>query len=555
MSLETEKEGRRGFGQILGVAATSVLVSFVILQQIFAIFITLYLDPFEWVDFLQDDAYYYLGIARNLAEFGNSMFAAPMHTNGFQPLWLWILTVAAKAVGGDRVLLVSMLHAIALVAIIGFLVLSRRYHGAMWPAALAVLLFPNVMTAGMETVLIPVLALLYFRSETWRSKGVFASLLFLARLDTLALVAGRVVYDLVARRRLGIREHLPLIATIVAYMGVNFALFGTPVPVSGLAKAVGNLPGENLPSSLRLLRRVLPTAIALLPLVVWRWGGAYKFRNPAAVTASLCAVGISALYYGVMSGWPLWSWYLWPVMLAAYFALVELAHIDTGLPAHHKLAGHGWRLIAVALLMTHMSAAFWVYHGRYRPVREHLDGTREPFVFFDRDNVLVSKKLNEAMAPNTTFAMGDRAGSLGYFLNDHFRFIQLEGLVGSYEQIQQMRADKSVEFIKALKPDWLIVDRDEPLNVIDGQFVIEEPYQGLSVHTGSYVLCFPLTARASNKLFGSQRDTRYFFRFDARAECTAAAVAWFDQWRARYHGPIRGNLGRLPLFMQYPGDL
>ncbi|MEJ5977562.1 hypothetical protein WG901_13005 [Novosphingobium sp. PS1R-30] len=552
---ERSTSGRAGYPlfRALGHIASFSLIAFVIVQQIFAIWITLTLDPFEWVEFFQDDAYYYLGIARNMAEHGISAFSLPIETNGYQPLWLMILSIAAKIVEGDRVLLVVLTHALELAAIIGFMVLSRRHYGCAWPAALAILLFPNIMTSGMETVLIPPLAILYFQSRTWQRRGLFASLLFLSRLDALALVAGHALYDLILRRRIDWREHAILLVTVVSYFALNYFFFGSPVPVSGLAKAVGNVPGENLPTGLRLLHRLLPTLIVLTPLALLRLRRNYSFRNPAALTACLIAVTASALYYGVFSGWPLWSWYLWAVMLAVYFVLVELAGIESRLTERYFVMGGPGRIIGLIVLLSHISAAFWIYHGRFWPLGERYNGVVEVEVFFERDNVLVAQALNRTDPGRTTFVMGDRAGSLGYFLDDRFRFIQLEGLVGSYEQIKAMRADMTVDYIDALSPDWLIVDRNENLQVIDGQFVVEEPYQGLSVREGAYILCFPFTARIPSSAFGSRRDTRYFFRFSARQDCSPVALDWFEEWRSKYHGPIRGDLGRLPAFMDFLG--
>lgn len=535
----------------LGKCFAFALIVFVIAQQIFAIWVTLRFDPVEWVAFFQDDAYYYLAIARNVAEHGTSAFSLPIETNGYQPLWLLILSFTAKLIGGDRVLLVAMAHAIALVAVTSFMLLSRRFHGHAWPAALAVVLFPDVMITGMETTLIPPLALLYFRAESWKSRGILASLLFLSRLDALALVAGRALYDLVMRRRIGWAEHAVLVAVVAAYMGINLAMFGTPVPVSGLAKAVGNIPGENLPTGLRLMNRLIPALVVMSPLLLLRLKGLYRLRNPGPLLASFAAAVISALYYGIFSGWPLWPWYLWSVMLIVYFVLLEVAAIQAGLPRQYHVAGRVWRIVALVILLTHASAALWVHYGRYRPLTEPFEEQSE--VAFGPDGVLVAQTLNRDVRGRMSFAIGDRAGIFGYFLDDRFRVIQLEGLVGSYEQVERMREDRLVDYVAAQKPDWLIVDRDAPLRMIDNQLVIEEPVQGLSVHQGAYVLCFPATARASSSDFGSRRETRYFLRFADRQPCSPAALGWFEQWRSRYRGPTFQDLRRLPVFLHYYG--
>jgi hypothetical protein len=545
-------EAAAGSG-ILSVAPWSI-VAFIIIGQIYAVLLTLIAGPSSWVDFLQDDAYYYLAIARNISQNGLSAFSLPTETNGYQPLWLVILSLIAKTVASDRILLVAATHLLSLASIVSFLFLSRRHYGVAWPAATAVLLFPNIMTAGMETILIPPLAILYLRSTSPQMRGLFASLLFLTRLDALAFVAGRVFYELLTHRRVCWSEHIPLVITIACYFGVNLALFGTPVPVSGLAKAIGNVPGENLPTSVRFLRRVVPSLIALMPLIALRISRSYSFRNPEAVAASLAATVVSALYYGLFSGWPLWSWYLWPVMLVVYFTLLELSGVRHRLPPAWALPSKVWKVISVTLISTHMLAAVWVYHARFGPIREYVDGRSEGSISYGQDNVHVANALNKRVGLSERIAMGDRAGSLGYFLDERIALLQLEGLVGSYEQIRQMRADRTLSYIGEFKPDWLIVDRDEPLMLIDGQVVIEEPLQGLSVHKGSFALCYPAQARLPLGSLGSRRDQRYIFWFDQKEACSPAAQAWFEQWRSTYHGPIHGDLGLPPLFMSFPGD-
>ncbi len=53
----------------------------------------------NWVELIFDDAYYYLGIARNIADHGSSTFLPPFSTNGYQPLWLLILSTTGFLFG------------------------------------------------------------------------------------------------------------------------------------------------------------------------------------------------------------------------------------------------------------------------------------------------------------------------------------------------------------------------------------------------------------------------------------------------------------------------
>ncbi|BDI29693.1 hypothetical protein CCAX7_17440 [Capsulimonas corticalis] len=66
--------------------------------------------PLIWLlGYVADDAFYYLQVARHLAESGRSTFDGVNPTNGYHPGWMLILTVAAKLVPTRILLLRAML--------------------------------------------------------------------------------------------------------------------------------------------------------------------------------------------------------------------------------------------------------------------------------------------------------------------------------------------------------------------------------------------------------------------------------------------------------------
>jgi hypothetical protein len=50
------------------------------------------------VDFIHDDGCYYLTVAAKLAQLGRSTFDGISTTNGYQPLWLLLLTIPARLI-------------------------------------------------------------------------------------------------------------------------------------------------------------------------------------------------------------------------------------------------------------------------------------------------------------------------------------------------------------------------------------------------------------------------------------------------------------------------
>ncbi len=87
------------------------------------------------------------------------------------------------------------------------------------------------------------------------------------------------------------------------------------------------------------------------------------------------------------------------------------------------------------------------------------------------------------------FAMGDRAGSFGFFLGDDSRFLHTEGLVGPTAYYKAMSKDKGIDFVNSLDIRYWVAEREQ---FIETQQVIGviEPIQGLSSHLGPYLICF-----------------------------------------------------------------
>lgn len=209
-----------------------------------------------------DDGFYYLQIARHLASGAGSTFDGLHPTNGYHPLWLWILVPLAWLLAPDRLLLASFAVQVLAAAATAVLVfrLARRFAPPL-AAFLAVAVWIRVQCtywmswAGMEYGLqaLSVVALCYLAVLANRGDGppsprrvaalgVLASLAALARLDNLLLAAlvglafawrwrGRGGWRLLAIYL------APVVLTFTLYTGLNRAYFGHPSPVSGEVKS------------------------------------------------------------------------------------------------------------------------------------------------------------------------------------------------------------------------------------------------------------------------------------------------------------------------------
>lgn len=497
-------------------AVRNLPLAIVLIVTLASAALTIAAPPYVWVDTLFDDAYYYLGVARHISLGDGSRFTFPLETNGYQPLWLLILTVLSLLVGADRALLAASTHLAILSVVLAFIFISWRQDGRAWPAALTSICFPMVILQGMETVLIPPLALLYFRSDGWK-RGGLASLIFLSRLDALGLVLGRELYELAVSRRFDFRANAVLVTTMLLYAAVNLYLFGIPVPVSGLAKSLGNVTGENWPTGVRL---VLGAAPVLLTLAL-AWTAQRRFRNPLPIFAAAFALVCSAIYYGVFSGWPTWNWYLWPAALLFYFVLIELIHCDAALQRNAA---------AIWLAVMFIPGPYFCFERLMPPQAGNLS--------WGQANASMAAMINSSPAATATFAMGDRAGSFGYLLADRFRVIQTEGLVGNVAYLDALKHNGGVRFLDAARTDYFVSDRDRYW-VDQGTLAIPEPIQGLSARTGVMLICFPVDA----EIRGFQlRPERKLFRYAQRVTCPAPTVRLFNRLMQQYGGIASSSL-------------
>lgn len=510
-----------------GFALLIVLVSTVVSILIY--------DRSWWVDVIFDDGYYYLGIARGLAEQARSWFLPPFETNGYQPLWQMILWASAVLFGTSDGSLAIQAFAMNVMAVVLFCAASRVFYGVLAPAVLAAFHFTLVSLYGMETALLPVLVLCYFNTRDWRVRGGLATLMFFTRLDALALI---VAYDLVngvRDRRLSVRHYVVLIPAAAAYAILNVALFGVPVPVSGLVKAIGNARGENLGVVLTfaasLKYPLIAAGIVVLSAGLNRtWPQILCRREMAAL---LIAYAVSATYYGVNSGWGVWGWYFWPAMLLDFYLLLNLVNVlassvrTRGSPSDFRVLLPLAACLVLVLRPVHFA---W---DRVAMALGPTHGYTDRKTSGIQNIALIEAIRSRAFPDETYFAMGDRAGSFGFFLGHRYRFLHTEGLVGPVAYYQAMRDDRGGDFVQAQPIDYLVTDRTAYLTDGDVLGVIE-PVQGISAHRGPYMLCFPKSAIALQQTYiGGQR---YLFDFKKRIPCPASLERRFVELRARPNG-------------------
>jgi hypothetical protein len=523
------------------------------------------------VDAVFDDCYYYLGVAWNLANGHGSKFRQPLMTNGYQPLWLLLMTGGAYVLSlSKRGLVIFCITASYSVQICTSSVLlfgrdSARVESVALGLAYVIALgaFPPVFSGGLETVLLSFGLLILTRTSLppqGRKRDAVAVaalffLLFLARVDSAALFASYLLVTAVYTGRLSrnvVLAGVVFLGLCSSYFAFNALVFGTPVPISGLAKSLGNRPGENLGTTLRLLYGARYGAAMLL--VSWIIENPLGIRSAAfkreIVTASI-ALGLVAVYYGVFSGWPVWGWYYWPGAILFVFALARLllqlriAWLQRG-PTLPNLA-----LVLGVLFARVLARAEGYPHRVIGPSVEsflHEGLLHQPAHATDADWTIYNYgqrnvRLIERFLPHLsggTLLMGDRAGSLGYWMPERFRMVQAEGIVADLKFMRARQTGQVIQFLRANDVDYVVVDREilmtshGPEGLVYG---VAEPVLGLSAHSGTFLMCFPESA----VLFSQDAaDGSYISRvFDFHAVLDTCPVDLESQYRVladRYAG-------------------
>jgi hypothetical protein len=421
-----------------------------------------------------DDAYYYALIAHNIAEGNGSTFGGIVPTNGYQPLWQLLLVPIATVSSGDAQ--VRLTFALAAIGFASFVVLawsfsdrlSARREG-LYSTVYAVTVgavFGNQFFSGMEYALVVpaamlVLLLLLAAPQNldqgpWRSTrygillGLAVLLLALSRLDAIALP---VVYALIILPREQDRQvwrawivaALVAAAGLITYAGYNLANYGTPVPVSGLAKALG---GGTRESGVSLLRTYLEfggigpvtamwlgfqaTVLSVVALWLLRRGRIAEHQlfsagHDVALSHIIQALGLGQLiqlgYYAATSSWHLWEW---------YFYYIPLQFMVAGVVVVRAAFRASWSRVLRRPLVAGSLAILAVTAGLGLFIRDN------PATGWTTSSVAVGDWIERNTPSDAVIAMGDRAG--GILWSSNRRAVQLEGLVEDTKYLSVLRS-------------------------------------------------------------------------------------------------------------------
>lgn len=486
---------------------------------------------------LDESAYDTLRLASGWLNGGDYSFNGVEPSNGFQPLWMLLVTVLGLISGGEPeaffLVFISALALINMATLYWFRHLYRDRLGAglAWLVPLFLLiLFPAVVARGAETVL--ALPLLYFLlqrltagAEVWTQRGcwqvgIAMALLFLTRLDSLVLMPLLVAW-VAWQQRSGLRHlaalMLPVAVALAGYALVNLACFGQIMPVSLQALSAGTPGGANFSVYGDVWSWLMKPGIAALALIWLLVELACRHQRApghdfAALVFCLVAVLLQAGLYAWLSGWALLAHDGYLVM-AVVLAVVLRVHALTASPSGAVL--RGGRLLLRRLLF--MVLLFGSAAGLPAWGDQAADGS---VARNQRD-------IEAGVFKGKTLIMSEHAGSVGFWVPSA-RIARPEGLTMSPGFIASKQAGKGVEWIdRHYEVDELVVDRPWLPTMHHGGdrvYLVVEPVRARLWQDRAMVYCFPQFAVLDES--HGDNYSRLRFAYAERMTCPAPLMAW-----------------------------
>ncbi|MFH1069879.1 MAG: hypothetical protein V1794_09715 [Candidatus Glassbacteria bacterium] len=407
---------------------------------------------------IPDDAGYFFGIAENLARGQGFTFDRLHPTNGFQPLWQFLLAGLAYISGLrlESLFRVGLLFQVLLLAACGlalFRLHRRAYPGEVNLLGAVLFVFLALIPAanGMESapLLFTLTALFAWFCRTGRGPrgepfrpgfvlGLLLALVVLARLDTIFLPVVVFSWALLQTVRGRIRAAefsmcaVGFLLPVAPYLLFNKLCFGAFMPISGMLKTT--FPHLALDETVLagISRRHYFFAASALVYLVWHFAtrkrmttlSGYRTFFSRALPFLAAGVVLHFLHVILFMDWAVFRWHF-----ASYDLFFALAVCE---PAAESLSGRRARIVRPLILVCSMlllaAGTAVVYRRSVRPLDSVWSVAAYDAALWTRQNT----------AGDAVLAMKD-AGFFGYFSDR--RVINLDGVVNSagYQEVLRQK--------------------------------------------------------------------------------------------------------------------
>lgn len=417
--------------------------------------------------FTHDDTFYYLETARRFAASEGFTFDGRNPTNGFHPLWMFLLVplfwISNSDPGSSLRLALSFQTVFLLAPSLALLFFATRKRFGDWAAMAGLIsgiwLFPARQVNGMESgVLILTFSALIFwvLREAGRSKeprfqfiaGVILGFAFLARTDSIFLIAGWgfaiLIFETIDEGPAVIRGFsrriLPAAIGVVLvsgpYLLFNQLTEGTLLPISGALKS--SLPhltfspgfmqgtiGFTIAGVLSLLGGLLP------PLESGESSTGRPFRTIMIMT------GLYVLFHALFTLFAMeWAVLVWHfsgyamavVVLSVFIAVLLRRHSENG---GLRLSGVVQTML-VCFLCLSLARAFWGFR-------------HQPALAFYVHSYRASLWANANLPRDARIGMKD-AGAFGYFTEASVT--NLDGVINNFSYQDYLRKGNLAEYLR-----------------------------------------------------------------------------------------------------------
>jgi hypothetical protein len=250
---------------------------------------------------------------------------------------------------------------------------------------------------------------------------------------------------------------------------VNLCIFHTLLPVSGTAKQLRfhHLPSLAAIHSLHyllgiqgfvLLEPAVLTIWALILLATRRRGTDRGAQGLLWAALTFPVVHLATIV--TLSDWRIWPWYLYPWLEASVVAgCVIFSQRGRNRPGSLPQAGVISFAVALACLVAYAAVIPLCTNPQMNPI--YMAGT---------------DISHFAQSHPGVYAMGDRAGAVGYQLNAPM--IQLEGLMMDKDFLRNIRAQRDLQdVLKQYHVRYYIWTSTSSGPDADGCFLVNEPVQ------------------------------------------------------------------------------
>jgi len=379
-----------------------------------------------------DDFYYYLVTAKNFIQLGFPTFDTINLTNGFQPLWFFIVTLTTYILGDGIFFNLVIFLIIGALSLLVFFE-CRKYlhnHGYSDDANLFISSFISYLTlffskGGMEIALVNYFIILSL-SSLYKKPLIFCLFLFLtllSRLDAIWIVTFLFFTYTVINKKNNLTGLLVFPLLTLLYLTFNHLIFGSFMPDSGAAKSLNKIITINLETFnfLFIHNSYSYKFISILFLINVTGILLFFFKIKKETNIFILSAIIFFITHSLRSSWKLWDWHFYYLSFSTPFILNEFL----------KILKNYFRYFYYCVTIFFVSTFFYLTIKDYNINNDHMLNL----------SIQISDYYNK-QNNDKVFAMGDMAGKVSFLLKKPV--VQLEGLVSGRSMIEMIRMEKSL---------------------------------------------------------------------------------------------------------------